>query len=85
MLQNVCENCVQILENEKHVRMFVILRKKSERNWHPNRKPKREKSKTLRTAGNIAAININSQHRLQQLNISETSLRRILHKVFGMT
>ena len=46
MLQNVCENCVRILEEEKHhqIRMFVID------------KPKREKPKTVRTYENIAAV-----------------------------
>ena len=56
-------------------------------------KPKRERSKTVRTAENIAAVtksvceasSTSIHHRSQQLNISETSLRRILHKSFGMT
>ena len=54
---------------------------------------KRKKSKTVRTPENIVAVAESvreapstSIHRLtQQLNISETSLRRILHKNLGMT
>ena len=50
-------------------------------------KPKREKTKRVWTPENIAAVaesvreaSLTSIHRLsQQLNISETSLRRILH------
>ena len=56
-------------------------------------KPKREKQKTVRTPENIAAVSENMceasltsiHRRSQQLNISETSLRRILHKDLGMT
>ena len=56
-------------------------------------KPKREKSKTLRTSENIAAVVENvceatstSIHRCtQQLIISESLLRRILHQYLGMT
>ena len=56
-------------------------------------KPKREKPKTLRTPENIAAVaesvcevpSTSIHHRPQQLNISETSLRRIMHKDLGMT
>ena len=55
-------------------------------------KPKREKSKTVRTSENIAAVaesvceapSTSIHRRSQQLNISETSLRRILHKDLGM-
>ena len=51
-------------------------------------KPKREKPKTRRIPENIAALaesvceapSTSIHHRSQQLNISETSLRRILHK-----
>ena len=51
-------------------------------------KPKHEKSKTVRTPENIAAVaesvceapSILIHRRSQQLNISETSLRQILHK-----
>ena len=50
-------------------------------------KPKREKPKTVRTPDNIAAVaekvreapSTTLQRRSQQLNISVTSLRRILH------
>ena len=56
-------------------------------------KPKREKPKTVRTPENIAAVaesvceapSTSIHRRSQQLNISETSLRRILHKDLGMT
>ena len=56
-------------------------------------KPKREKPKTVCSSENIAAVAVNvceapstSIHRSsQQLNISETSLRRILHTDHGMT
>ena len=66
MLQNVCENCVRILEED-----FGI----------PIDKPKREKPKAVCTPENIAVVaervceaRITSIHRLsQQLNISETS------------
>ena len=49
-------------------------------------KPKREKPKTMRTPENTAAdVPSTSIHRRsQQLNISETSLRRILNKHHGM-
>ena len=54
-------------------------------------KPKREMPKPIRTPENIAAVaeNVSAmpstsiQRRSQQLNISETSLRRILHKGLG--
>ena len=81
MLQKVCENCVWILEDI----MFVILWKK----WKQLiDKPNREKPKT---PANIAAVaesvcEAPSIHRRsKQLNISETSLRRILHKDLIMT
>ena len=56
-------------------------------------KPKREKLKTVRTLENIAAVpesvcqapSTSIHRRSQQLNISETSLRRILHKDLGTT
>ena len=55
-------------------------------------KPKREKPKTVHTPENIAAVaesvceasSTSIHRRSQQLNISETSLRRILHKDLGM-
>ena len=54
---------------------------------------KREKPKTARTSENIAAVTESVceepstliHGRSQKLNISETSLRRILHKDLGMT
>ena len=56
-------------------------------------KLKREKSKTVRTPENIAAVeesvceapSTSIHRRSQQLNISVGSLRRILHKDLGMT
>ena len=56
-------------------------------------KPKHEKLKTARTPQNIAAVaksvceapSTSIQSRSQQLNISETPLKRILHKNLGMT
>ena len=58
-------------------------------------KPKREKPKTVRipTPAHIAAVaesmceapSTSIHRRSQQLNISEISLRRILHKDLGMT
>ena len=55
-------------------------------------KPKREKIKAVRTPENIAAVaesvceapSTSIHRRSQQLNISETSLRRILRKVLGI-
>ena len=52
-----------------------------------------EKPKAVRTAENIAAVaeslceapSLSIHRSSQQLNISETSLRRILHKDLGMT
>ena len=51
MLQNVCENCVRILEEKKHrhLRMLVILNKVKE-TVILIYKPNREKPKTVRTA-----------------------------------
>ena len=56
-------------------------------------KSNREKPKTVRTPKNIAGVaesvceapSTSIHRRSQQLNISETSLRRILHKDLGMT
>ena len=56
-------------------------------------KPKRDKPKTVRTPENIAAVaesvceapSTSIHRRCQQLNISETSLRQILHKDLSMT
>ena len=53
----------------------------------------RENPKTVRTPENIVAVaesvcealSISIHRRSQQLNISQTSLRRILHKDLGMT
>ena len=96
MLQNMCEYCVRILEEEKHrqLRMFVNLWKKWKK-LESKRidKLKRVMPKTVRTSENIAAeaesvyekTSTSIHHRPQQLNILETSLRRIWHKDFGMT
>ena len=56
-------------------------------------KPKREKPKTVRIPENIAAVaesvceapSTSIRRRSQQLNISETSLRRILNNDLDMT
>ena len=56
-------------------------------------KPTSEKPKTVHTPEDIAAVaesvceapSISIHRRSQQLNLSETSLRRILHKGLGMT
>ena len=56
-------------------------------------KPKRDKPTTVRTPENIAALaesvcespSASIHCRSQQLNISKTLLRRILHKDLGMT
>ena len=91
----VCENCVWILEKEKHcqLRMFVFLWKKVKETGFLINKPNREKPKTMRTSENIATVaesvceapSTSIQRRSQQLSIPETSLRRILHKDLGTT
>ena len=73
--------------------MFVILLKKVKGTGILIDKPKREKLKTVRRPGNIAAVTESVREapstlihcRSQQLNISETSLRRILHIKLSMT
>ena len=93
MLQNVCENCVRIFEEEKHRQCASYVRylvKKVKETGILIDKPKRE---TVDTPENIAAVaesvceepSTSIHRRSQQLNISETSLRWILHKDFGMT
>lgn len=55
-------------------------------------KTTRSRSRTVRTAEKIAAVAENvreypstsTRHRSRELNISRTSLRRILHKYLGM-
>ena len=91
MLQNMCENFVRILEEEKHsqTRMFVVLWKK----WKQLASSSINQSVKSQKPVNITAVAESvyeapstSIHRCsQQLNISETSLRRILHKDLGMT
>ena len=55
MLQNVCENCIRILEEEKHrqFRAFVILYGKVKETGILIDKAKREKLKTEQTPENI--------------------------------
>ena len=73
-----------------YVRYLV---KKVKETGIPIDKQKREKLKTVHTPENIAvaaesvceAPSTSIFRRSQQLNISETSLRRILHKDLGMT
>ena len=90
-LQNVCENCVKILEEEKQrqLRIFVILWKNVKEIGILIDKPKRVKPKTVRTPENIGAVAESVREApsqcSQQLNISETSLRLILRRDFGIT
>ena len=60
MLQNVYENCVRILEEEKHhqLRMFVTLRKKVKETGVLIDKPKCEKLKTDRTPDSAVAESV---------------------------
>ena len=93
MLQNVCENCVRILEEEKHRQLPYVryLLKKVEQTGILIDKLKRENPKTVHTPENIAAVaesvcempSTSIYRHSQQLNISKTSLRRILHKDLG--
>ena len=89
---NVCENCVRILEEEKH-RQLRYLGKKFKETGILIDKLKREKPKTVRTSENIAPVaesvceapSTSIHRRSQQVNVLETSLRRILQKDLGMT
>ena len=82
MLQNVCISSVCSLSCEKSERTGILIDK-----------PKCETPKTVRTPQNIAALaeivceasSTSIHRRSQQLNISETSLERILHKDLGLT
>ena len=95
VLQKACVNCVRILEEDKHshLRMLIVLRQRLKETDIVIDKPKHEKPITMRTLKNIAGAAKSvreapstSIHRLpQQLNISEKSLRRILHKDLSMT
>ena len=86
--------CIRMLEEEKQslLCMFVILRKKMKETGTLIDKPKREKPKTMRTPADIAvvaesvceALSPSIHRRSQKFKISETSLRRILHKDLGM-
>ena len=83
MLQNVCENCVRILEEEKHLPYVRYLVKKVKETGILIDKPKHEKPKTVLTPENIAAVaesvcevpSTSIHSRSQQLNTSETLLR----------
>ena len=94
MLQNVCKNCVRILEEEApSVSSVCSLSYKRSEKTGLLIESKREKSKAVHTPENITdeaesvceAQSTSYQHRPQQLHISETSFRRILHKDLGMT
>ena len=73
--------------------MFVILRKKVKETGLLIDKSKREKPKTVHKLKNIAAVaesvgeppSKSIHRRPQQLNISETLLKQILHKDLGVT
>ena len=75
MLQSVCENCVWILEEARSAPYVRYLVKK------------------VLTPENFAAVvesvceapSTSIHRRSQQLNISKTSLRRILHKDIGLS
>ena len=75
---------------KKYVRYFV---KKLKKSCILIYKPKREKTKTLHTPENSAAVaksvrkapSTSIQRRSQQLNLSEISLQQILHKDLDMT
>ena len=90
MLQIVCKNCIRILQEEKHRQLHMFVKAK-ETDILIN-KPQREKKKAERTPENIAAVaesvrvapSTSIHLRSQQLNISETSLKPILHKDLGM-
>ena len=83
-LQNVCKNCVRILEEDKHRQCAKYVRylvKKVKETGILIDKPKREKPKTVLAPENIVAESVCEapstliHRRYQQLNISETSLR----------
>ena len=92
VLQNVCDNCVPILEAEKHRYVHYLVKNVKKKTAILIDKPKTEKPKTMRTPENIAVVAesvceaplISIHCRSQQLNISETSLRRILHTDLGI-
>ena len=88
ILLNVCDK--RETPAAPYVRYLV---KKEKETGNLIDKPKREMVKTMRTPENIAAVaesmceapSLSIHRRSQQLNISETSLRRIMHKELGMT
>ena len=83
MLQNLCENYVRILEEEKALSDPYVRYLVKKETGILIVKPKDEKPKIVRTPENIAAVTESvceapptSIHcRSQQLNISETTLR----------
>ena len=90
----MCENCIRILEEEKH-RSAPCLRylvKKMKGTGILIYKSKHEKSTTVHTSENVAAVaesvrealSTSIQRGPQQLDISETSLKGILHKDLDM-
>ena len=92
MLQNVWEKmCTDFGRGEAPSALYVpYLVKKVQETCILIDKPKCEKPKTVRIPDNIADVaeikSTTSIHRhSQQLNISETSLRRILHKDLDIT
>ena len=88
---NVAE-CVRKLRTDFRYPYVRYLVKKAKQTDILIDKPKRQKPKIVRTPENISAVaesvceapSTSIHRRSQQLNISETSLRRILHKDLGM-
>ena len=86
LLQNVFENCAQILEEEKQRQLpiFAIFKKKVKETGILIDKPKREKPKTINIPENIAAVAESGReapstsiHRhFQQLNIETNFAER---------
>ena len=80
MLQNVCENCVRILEVDKHRQLIRYLVKIVKETGILIDKPKREKLKRVCAPNNIAAVSesvreapsTSIHYCFQQLNILET-------------
>ena len=94
-LQNACENCIRVFWRREalsapYVRYLVEKVKKT---GILIDKPKRKKPKTVLTPENITAVaesvpeapSTSIHHRFQLLNVSETSLGRILLKGLYMT
>ena len=95
MIVYTLEHCWEILRHyfENHDNVAECVRKLRTETGIPIDKPKREKPKTVRTPENIGAVtesvceapSTSIHRRSQQSNISETSLRRILHNDLGIT